>query len=250
MYTIFGANRTLKIALAVYAVLIALIALGFGRPESVATLVRWALVSAGLFMAVTALLAGTSNFHALWRMAFRKWPKLNEWIYPDLNGVWYGNTTSNWKVIEQLRQSASGKGGLDLTSLHTVPLMTGEIAMEIKAGLFGINIRSKVSDTGGESITLSCRADKSEEDRNYRLSYLYRQDTSEPACTDEGSHEGAAMLKVIFGDMMSLEGFYWTRRKWREGMNTAGKINVVRVSDRHAPNGVDLLENARELASS
>lgn len=248
MYTIFGADRALRLFLSAYAVLVAGAACFLEFPDSAFSLIRWALLSAGLFFAVSTALAGWSGFLSPWRVAFRLCSKLNDWVYPDLNGVWYGNTKSNWGVIETKRAAASGEGCYDLADLPSVPLREGEIAMEVKADLFRISVRSKVSATGGVSITLSSRADKLSSEDEYRLSYLYRQSTPEPVSTDEGAHDGAASLRIALGTPLTMEGVYWTRRKWREGLNTAGIIQVRRVSDKHAPAGIDLLAHARKMA--
>ena len=110
------------------------------------------------------------------------------------------------------------------------------------------SIRSKLQDTGGDSKTIAVRAEKSSDPHEFTLSYLYRQTTPEPRSTDEESHVGAATLEVKPGDKPLMEGQYWTRRKWREGMNTAGIIHIMRVSDQGAPTTEDLLEFARKKA--
>lgn len=248
MYTIFGANNTLRLLLVGYGVLVFGAASFLEYPDSPLGALRWALLSVGLFMTAAVALAGWSAFFSPWRMAFRLFAKLNEWVFPDLNGVWYGTTQSNWGVIEKKRMAAATRGKLELGELPSIPLRPGDIAMEVKADLFRIKIRSKLSATGGTSTTLSARADKTPTNDEFRLSYLYKQDTPEPASTDEGSHDGAATLAISLGRPLSMEGVYWTRRKWREGMNTAGMIVVKRVSELHAPAGTDLLEHARMLA--
>ena len=68
--------------------------------------------------------------------------------------------------------------------------------------------------------------------------------------SDEGSHTGAATLEVKPGEVPVMDGQYWTRRKWREGMNTAGLIRVDRVNVAHAPRTEDLLAFARASVSS
>lgn len=246
MYTVFGATPTLRLCLAVYGLAILAAGTFLQLPNSVLAAIRWALTSSGLFMALTFGLAGLSWFYSPWRILFRLCRKLNQWIFPDLNGVWYGKTQSNWGVIETKRVAASTDGGLDLGDLPSVPLKEGEIALEIKADLFRIRVRSKVGDTGGTSTSLSSRAEKTSEE--YRLSYLYRQETPEPSSTDESAHDGAATLLVNLSEEMRMQGVYWTRRKWREGMNTAGMIAIKQVSSLHAPRGADLLEHARQLS--
>lgn len=249
MYTIFTMTRILKFFLLVYATLMGLISLAWGYPSSFTDVLRWAMLSVGMFTTTAFLLIGWSGYHAPWRFVFRRCPQMNKWFFPDLNGIWYGRTSSNWTIIEMLRKAAAGQGGLELEGLATVDLMEGEIAMEVKAGLFDIRIRSEVSNTKSDSITLSCYPEKSSKSDSFHINYLYRQTIPQPVSTDEGSHEGAAKCDVIIGDRLKMEGYYWTRRKWREAMNTAGMISVERLSERHAPNGVDLLDYARQLAN-
>src|SRR5260221_8411304 len=44
----------------------------------------------------------------LWRVIWRWVPKLNEWIYPDLNGDWDVELQSNFPRIDALLNSAKG----------------------------------------------------------------------------------------------------------------------------------------------
>ena len=53
--------------------------------------------------------------------------------------------------------------------------------------------------------------------------------TAGPALADEALHPGAARLDVDT-DKWRLKGEYWTRRSWRSGFNTAGILEVKRVS--------------------
>lgn len=248
MYTVFGASTLAQALMGVFAVIVATALWFTDIPSSFFDFVRWALVSASVFMVLAWLLAGWSGHGAPWRQIYRRLPKLNTWVFPDLNGVWYGTTHSNWSVIKALREAASTGTQKELAGLAREPLQKNAVAMEIKANLFRITIKSKLGGTGGYSKTLFCRAERNREDGDFSISYLYRQETPEPASTDEGSHDGAATLQIEVGAPMALRGIYWNRRSWREGSNTAGRIEVQRVSDKHAPAGVDLLAYARDLA--
>lgn len=250
MYTVFGASTVLRFCLIVFAVIVLTVALFTGIQSSFFEILRWSVVLASAFMILVWVLIGWSGYYAPWRWAFRNYPILKTWLFPDLNGVWYGTTQSNWSVIKRLRDAAARGETLDLDSLATVPLWDGFMAMDIKANLFRITIASKLSRTGGASKTLFCRAGKHPEHGDFNLSYLYLQGTPEPESTDESSHDGAAILGIEIGDPLVMRGEYWNRRSWREGSNAAGMIEVRRVSDRHAPKGVDLLEHARGLSEA
>jgi hypothetical protein len=60
------------------------------------------------------------------------------------------------------------------------------------------------------------------------LSYVYQQETPEPAITDEQAHPGAAELVLDPDDIYQAWGTYWTRRSWQKGFNTAGTIEIRR----------------------
>lgn len=54
------------------------------------------------------------------------------------------------------------------------------------------------------------------------------------AATDEETHLGAADL-ALTEDYSRAEGTYWTRRSWRTGRNTAGTLDLARLSQRIDP---------------
>jgi hypothetical protein len=45
-----------------------------------------------------------------WRLLWRLFPKLNDWIYPDLNGEWDVQGETNWNRIDALLKAAKGDG--------------------------------------------------------------------------------------------------------------------------------------------
>ncbi len=202
----------------------------------------------GVFLVALSGLMGTSSYWSPWRILWRLIPALNKWVYPDLNGVWYGATQSNWPVIAKVRNAAEGNKKIDLSKLDKVPLLEGQIAMNIEASFFRISIRSKVQSTNGDSYSRLVRASKSSTEPKLTLSYIYQQSTPQPAGTDESSHLGAATLEIKVGEPGVIEGQYWTRRKWREGMNTAGLIRLHQVTQRHATPTDDLLSFAKSRA--
>jgi len=61
---------------------------------------------------------------------------------------------------------------------------------------------------------------------------VYAQSVPDPAITDEESHLGAADVEFEPDDLTRAEGVYWTRRQWRLGLNTAGKLTLRRLSER------------------
>ena len=68
------------------------------------------------------------------------------------------------------------------------------------------------------------------QDGSVTLHYLYKNTTKVPEATDSDSHDGAANLCVEWQDTdIWLEGVYWTNRNWHLGLNTAGKITLMRA---------------------
>jgi len=175
------------------------------------------------------VLFGFSHRWAPWRLAWRLFPVLNDLIFPDFNGVWRGTTRSNWPRIDAMRQAAKESGGLDLDELPAIDLREDPIEITITASLFSFRIVAKLAGTDSTSYSLGERVTRDERRAQFELSYIYRQSTPEPAATDESSHEGAATLDFD-RKACTLSGHYWTRRNWKTGYNTAGRLLLTRAS--------------------
>jgi len=248
VYSAFGSNRFTYLSLVVFALVFLIFLSIVGSAESSWPVIRmFGFLVSALLLAVY-LLMGLSWYWAPWRILWRRYPVLNAICFPDLNGTWYGMTQSNWPVVSRLREAASGAQSLDLTELSDIELQTGEIALEVRASIFGMMVRSSVGIAGGDPMTVMVRAQKNFETNNFELFYIYRQTTSEARGAEESKHLGATMLEIKPGNAPSMEGFYWTRRNWREGTSTAGTISATRVNDQHVPADEDLIEYTRARA--
>lgn len=248
MFSAFGSTRLAHVGLAVAAFAVLVFVSILASADQPWPVIRMFGFLASVFLALLYLLAGFSGYWAPWRILWRRIPVLNLACFPDLNGVWYGMTRSNWPVVARLREAAAAEGALDPAELAKIEPVSGELAIEIRASLFGIAVRSSAGSAGGDPTTVTVRAQKNFETGNFELCYVFRQVTSDPRAAEESTHLGATMLETRPGPRASLEGSYWTRRNWREGMSTAGTISAKRVSDRHAPTTANLLEFAREQA--
>lgn len=228
MYATLPLRRLIQIVagLAV-VVLLALITFGsmpdtpteFGRLISKTT-----LLTTSLFM----IIFGLSGPYAPWRIVWRCFPFLNSVLFPDLNGKWEGTISSNWSVITLVKEAAEGKGGLDPGSVDITPLQADPITIQIKASLFTFRVSAKLTRTGGTSHSITTRLIKDAVRDAFQLHYVYYQDTPQAGSSDEASHLGAAALDIDH-DKWELQGYYWTRRKWRQGMNTAGTLSLKRI---------------------
>lgn len=185
-----------------------------------------------LVIGAVAFLAGSSYYFAPWRMLWRTFPILNKWIFPDLNGVWVGSTQSNWAVIKAMKDAAERSEATDVSSLEAVQLQCDAMAIEIKASLFSVKVFAALSNTGGDSYSLTAKPRWVGESEKLCLTYVYQQSVPEHVVTDESTHLGAADLCLELDNMQHLEGHYWTKRSWRQGLNTAGKLELAKVSER------------------
>lgn len=105
------------------------------------------------------------------------------------------------------------------------------MALEIRASLFSVKLRVFATSTSGTSHSLAARPWQDQHSGEIHVTNVYQQLVPIPAWTDESVHLGAADLVYDTDEPEKVRGEYWTRRKWRAGMNTAGTIELVRRSD-------------------
>ncbi|WP_282610835.1 hypothetical protein [Pelagibius sp. Alg239-R121] len=240
----------LKFSVLVYAamsygaVLVVVFSIGEGELGSVLLWARNLAIGFG-FLAVMSF--GVSSYYAPWRILWRCFPMLNEWVFPDLNGVWLGTTESNWSIIDRMRKSTLSGNAATQEDLDALALEKSVIAFEIKAHWFGIKIKSRTKAVNGEAWAADVKPTRNVGGRSFGLSYMYDQKTPQPKATDESSNTGAAVLEARVGDTAVLEGEYWTRRSWPQGLNTAGRLKLKRVSGRHIKSEADLITEANRL---
>jgi len=177
---------------------------------------------------VTYLL-GASFYYSGWRVIWRKFPALNKLLFPDLNGVWLGTTNSNWPVVKQMKDRALSGEKITENELEKIDLQHDSMEIEIKASLFRIKILGKLSATNGDSYSLTSTMYKKEDAEIVNLAYIYEQVTPDPKRMDQDIHLGAASLSWNACAPNELSGVYWTRRSWRQGLNTAGRINLKKL---------------------
>ena len=187
---------------------------------------------------------GSSNYYSPWRCVWRVIPSLNNFM-PDLNGVWVGSTQSNWPKIDIMRKLSNCKDSISIDEIELIEEQFDAIAMEIKCSFFEIIINSSLSKTESASTSLMSKILKTR--GNFRIYYTYDQTTPEPKSSDEGSHIGSAYIDYNpTSSPDELEGMYWTRRSWKQGLNTAGRLVLKRVSVKHASPDLKLCQLAKE----
>jgi hypothetical protein len=228
------ATLTLKRLLAIlgYPVILifVLLAVFKGAPKDALAVLRLAAAAIGIYGFVLLICWGLSAWWSPWRLLWQIVPALNRWVFPDLNGTWTGTTSSNWPSIQAMLDTVENKrSDIKRSDLGTIPLKVDSIQIRIRASFFAFVVEARLFATGGTSHSVTERVCYDPKRERFELYYVYVQETPVPAETDEGSHPGAARLVLDMEDW-TLRGEYWTKRTWRAGLNTAGLIEVQRVS--------------------
>jgi hypothetical protein len=227
MYATLPLARLTKLIVWAFVIIAAIIWLVRGQPATPGDVLK--VVSLGVTLTGLLLLvvfAPTGRL-SLWRAIWRMVPALNEVIFPDLNGTWEGTQESNWSKIDAMRKAACQKGAAAADFVDDVALLHLPITLEIKASLFELHVFAILPTTDSTSVSAASRLIRSQDGR-YILYYVFTQETGLISSTDESVHDGAARL-VYYPDQLELSGTYWTKRMWQAGLNTAGRLKMIRI---------------------
>lgn len=203
LFILFG------LSLAVNALLI--------RPETAAEIMRVIYTAPATFGLISLALGATP----LWRKLWGYFPRLNNWVFPDLNGSWQTEIHSNIAAM------AAHHPDFESTDPQTInTLVPGQF--EIIQNWFRLYIRFDGDDRYSTSNTLVVEPRKDRETGRFTLTYVYKNETPAPQPTDEQFHFGAAHVEID-PNFKSMRGCYWTNRNAPRGLNTAGSIEATRV---------------------
>lgn len=170
--------------------------------------------------ATFGLLIGLLGASPAWRWLWKKFPKLNEWVFPDLNGEWDTVMTSNIRAMAEHHPDFQS---VDIEKIrHEIP---GKFT--IKQDWFRIKILYNATNNYTKSRTLVVQPRRDADKDCFSLAYVYVAETIAPQKTDEQHHFGAAVLEVS-SDWQLLSGPYWTNRNAQKGLNTAGTMEAKR----------------------
>jgi|25_taG_2_1085351.scaffolds.fasta_scaffold17177_2 hypothetical protein len=134
-----------------------------------------------------------------WRCLWRFLPKLNDWVYPDLNGRWA--VEINWHGAE-----ASGK----------------KIAFAIvKQSLTSFSIDLETDESTSETLIVAPY--KHSKSSRPGLYYIYRSEGKTGSVQEQVSHTGAALLRVGLDSKDEMHGNYFTDR------STNGQYTMRRI---------------------
>lgn len=123
-----------------------------------------------------------------WKWIWKRIPKLNDWIFPDLNGYW--DVEINWHWGE--------KSGNKPAVAH------------IKQSLLDFSIELESDES--ESETLVVVPYKHSKSARPGLYYIYRSDGKVDAAKKQDPHTGAALLKLSMESNDYMHGNYFTNR--------------------------------------
>lgn len=136
-----------------------------------------------------------------WRQVWQWIPKLNDWVFPDLNGKWTVDIHWNWD---------SQSGEKTATAF-------------IKQSILKVSI--ELSSDESESETLMVAPHKDAQSSRAGLYYIYRNVSIAGAADKQDPHIGAAILKVSQESNDLLRGNYFTDR------STNGQYTMRRASE-------------------
>ena len=199
---------------------------------------RTSMVVAGVQLLFTLLL-----LNPVWRFFWRKFPKLNEWLYPDLNGEWDVEVTSNWPRIEATLKAANGEAPtINMRGPEEALPPLGTYRMRARITQSWLKMKMVMWNPAGqgpikESKTLLVEPFRGEGGR-HGLAYVFEQENETDQVTDERKFRGAAWVERERDDPNVLCGRMWSDRMWRRGMNTAANLRFTRRSaEGEASNG-------------
>lgn len=144
------------------------------------------------------LLFLTAN--CFWKKIWARYPVLNEWLFPDLNG--------QWKM--EIKWTRNGEEG------------AVEAEASIKQSLFGVSM--EVHSEGSDSETLVVKTIKDINSSRPMLYYFYRVIPKNTGADSVGPYEGASILKLYGHEGGVLRGNYFTSQ------NSNGYFELTRLS--------------------
>jgi hypothetical protein len=133
-----------------------------------------------------------------WKWLWRRFPKLNRLLFPNLNGLW------------RMKIHFFGPKGDGMV----------EAEATIKQSLLTISM--EVSAPNSDSETVLARPGKDSASGRPILYYIYRVVPKQTNSAAGPSYEGAAILKFGETEVASLKGNYFTSR------NTQGYFELIR----------------------
>lgn len=164
-------------------------------------------------ISLSAIVISVFGILPIWRLMWFIFRPLNWWIFPDLNGSWGISMNSNIGEIAKYHPK--------LKKVTPNTEVTGTVT--IIQNWFGLTMVFHGDDGYSDSETIFVKLTRTKESKRFKIAYLYENETPTASDTDEQRHFGAGRAEVRWVEgNLEISGHYWTNRKWRDGMNTAG----------------------------
>ncbi|WOI09829.1 hypothetical protein [Thalassospira lucentensis] len=175
------------------------------------------------------------TINPIWRTLWKICPFLGSKFFPDLNGTWDVELQSNWPRQKELIDAATNnKNEIDYTHIEDsmlAPLKTEKFRAEINQNWFKIEIKlwnPEQNSTIKDSKTITVSPIRGDGFKPHRLCYFFEQDGFSTSLLDTDNFPGAAIIEY-HPESNTLEGTFWTARKWQRAINTAGKIKFLKI---------------------
>ena len=225
-------------------------------PKFIVTLAAWAAVSLlSLFgmvgiptslrvvVAIVDVAIVTVLFsNPVWRWLWNRTGPLGRWlsrtIYPDLNGTYDVLLESNWPIVKRMLDASLREADpFDPFSREqeAPALLSVELEAVIEQTWFDITMWMYPKTPGAvikRSRTLATIPIQGGMTTEKELIYVFEQENDTRGPTDDTYHEGAARLTIDRSDHRLLAGEYWNNRAWQRGVNAAGRLSLMRVSQK------------------
>ena len=181
MISLFPLTKVISWVAGIYAVAVVLISilLGVSGLASLETAFKGVAI-------LNLVLLGTAL--GGWRLVWRQFPKLSDWVFPDLNGRWTVEIYWNWGT----------KSGEKTATAY------------IRQSLTKVSI--ELSSDESESETQIVVPYKDAQSDRPGLYYIYRNVGLSGAAKKQDPHIGAAILKISQESNDVLRGNYFTDR--------------------------------------
>lgn len=187
----------------------------------------WSAVKTGVSVgvAICSLIVVTPAWRLLWVL-----PGMRQKL-PLLDGRWRGVQSSNWPVIEAMKNDAKvPSAGIDVDNAGTpLPtLLDTQLEVEIRTTFFSIrmDLLSVVTNYQNSVLKAAVLTPETEIARG-RLTYVFEGRVPRPKSTDVERFDGAAELEIHVPQAGELE--------WPKGLNTAGVIELKRTESWAVP---------------
>lgn len=154
---------------------------------------------------------------------------------PTLDGEWTGVVSSNWSIVDAMRNAArqDGSPAFDADVVGGLPpLTTVAVRARIRSSFFGITIELETIDDRYQTSSLKVVELRPGADGpGASLHYIFESRVLQPKPGDVSCFEGASSLAIRTDEKVRImEGPTWTNRAWSRGLNTAGVIRLRRVA--------------------